>query len=76
MKKLILIPLLLLLTSCDVEKADAKVNIQYLQDYYRYEFIVDKETCGEYILDKGISMTPRLNADGTLKLNETCLEEK
>ena len=76
MKKLILIPLLLLLTSCDVEKADAKGNVQYLQDYYRYDFIVDKETCGEYILDTNVFMTPRLNADGTLKLNETCLKEK
>lgn len=76
MKKLILIPLLLLLTSCDVEKADAKGNIKYLQDYYRYKFIVDKETCGEYILDTNVFMAPRLNADGTLKLNETCLEEK
>lgn len=76
MKKLILIPLLLLLTNCDVEKADAKGNIRYLQDYYRYKFIVDKETCGEYIYEPDTYMTPRLNADGTLKLNKTCLEEK
>lgn len=76
MKKLILIPLLLLLTSCDVKTIDAESNIRYLQDYYRYKFIVDKETCGEYIYEADTYMTPRLNADGTLKLNETCLEEK
>ena len=73
MKKLLIIPLLLfLITGCGQTEEDVNNN--------NISFYVDESTCVEYIKYKahsyGGSITPRLNADGTLKLNEECLNEK
>lgn len=70
MKKLLLIPLILfLLTGCgQTEENNSNIS-----------FYVDESTCVEYIKYKantyGGNLTPRLNADGTLKLNEECLDK-
>ena len=72
MKKLLLIPLLLFLTTgCGQTEVDENNN--------NISFYVDESTCVEYIKYKahsyGGNITPRLNADGTLKLNEECLDK-
>lgn len=73
MKKLLILPLLLLLvTGCKstLETSD--------KDDWIY-FYTDEETCAEDIIyDDGYSggMTPRLNKDGVIMLNEECLNEK
>lgn len=68
MKKLFILPLLLLLvTGCN------EVN---KNDIY---FYTDEETCVEYIIYDGYKaggITPRLNRDGTIMLNEECLNKK
>ena len=85
MKKLILLLApVLLLTGCDgcdseLIEEETITNTYYLQDKMQFEFFIDKETCVEYIEYDGSysgTLTPRLNADGTLKLNEICLENK
>lgn len=50
----------------------------YIQDSKSYDFYIDKTTCIEYIrmVGTGGALTPRLNSDGTLLLNEICLKEK
>ena len=82
MKKiLLLIILILLLTGCGAEpisKTDSN-NTYYIQDSMNFDFYIDKETCIEYIIFSGGykgGITPRLNTDGTLKLNEICLKYK
>lgn len=57
---------------------NGKNDTHYIQDSSMYDFYVDKATCVEYIrrVDNGGSLTPRLNSDGTLLLNEICLKEK
>lgn len=81
MKKLILLVItILLLTGCLAEPIEKDENnyTYYLQDDIDFDFYIDKETCIEYIIYKGIKeggITPRLNADGTPMLNEKCLEE-
>lgn len=57
---------------------NGKNDTYYMQDSSMYDFYVDKATCVEYILrvGNGGAMTPRLNSDGTLLLNEICLKEK
>lgn len=79
MKKiLLLIILTLLLTGCGAEpisKTDSN-NTYYIQDSSTYDFYINKETCVEYIYRSYGYFIPRLNADGTLKLNETCLKNK
>lgn len=79
MKKiLLLIILTLLLTGCGAEpisKTDSN-NTYYIQDSAMYDFYIDKETCVEYIYSSYGYFIPRLNADSTLKLNETCLKNK
>lgn len=83
MKKMLsLIILTLFLTGCGAEpisKTETKNSTYYIQDSMNFDFYIDKETCVEYIIFSGGykgGITPRLNTDGTLKLNETCLEEK
>lgn len=78
MKKLLILPLLLLLvTGCSVDVNDetesTKVNNT---DIY---FYIDENTCVEYIVYDGWysgGITPRLNRDGTIMLNEECLNKK
>lgn len=68
MKKLLILPLLLLLvTGCN------EVN---KNDIY---FYTDEKSCVEYIIYNGYKaggITPRLNRDGTIMLNEECLNKK
>lgn len=81
MKKiLLLIIFILLLTGCGAEpisKTETKNLTYYIQDSMNFDFYIDKETCIEYIIFSGEykgGITPRLNTDGTLKLNEICLK--
>nr|DAT77141.1 MAG TPA: foot protein [Caudoviricetes sp.] len=76
-KSLLLIIPIILLTGCTVESigTEEKNDIYYMQDSTMFEFYVDKGTCVEYIQSykgKG-ALIPRLNADGTVKLNTKCL---
>lgn len=81
MKKtlLLMIPILFL-TGCGAEPVNKtnSNNTYYIQGNPYFDFYVDKETCVEYIYSyKGDDFfMPRLNTNGTLKLNETCLKDK
>lgn len=73
MKKLLILPLLLLLllvTGCELTEEE-KTNDGGIS------FYVDESTCVEYIKYKygsyGGNIIPRLNRDGTIMLNEECL---
>ena len=80
----LVLAIVLLLTGCGADtvndNVESKDNYEanYMQGYYSFNFYVDKETCVEYIVFhdtyKG-GITPRLNSDGTLKLNKNCLKE-
>ena len=83
MKKILLLIIsILLLTGCGIEPISEDSNNEtsyYIQDSIKFDFYVDKNTCVEYIIFSGGykgGITPRLNTDGTLKLNETCLKNK
>lgn len=86
MKKLSIMGLIfgmLSITGCSVTSitpidTNGKNDTYYLQDSSAYDFYVDKATCVEYIrnVNNGRMLTPRLNSDGTLLLNEICLKEK
>lgn len=83
MKKILLVIVpIMLLTGCGAEpitRAEARNLTYYIQDSINFDFYVDKETCVEYILFSDVkkgNITPRLNDDGTLKLNEICLKDK
>ena len=85
MKKfLLLVIIIILLTGCGAESINKKHETNdtyYIQDSLNFEFYVDvdKETCVEYIIFNGGNhggITPRLNADGTLKLNKICLKDE
>lgn len=83
MKKfLLLVIIIILLTGCGAESINKKHETNdtyYIQDSLNFYFYVDKETCVEYIIFNGGyhgGITPRLNADGTLKLNKICLKDE
>ena len=78
MKKLLILPLLLLLvTGCNVStNNETERNELNNTDIY---FYIDENTCVEYIVYDGWysgGITPRLNRDGTIMLNEECLNKK
>lgn len=78
MKKLLILPLLLLLvTGCNIStNNETDRNEVNKSDIY---FYIDENTCVEYIVyDSWYSggITPRLNRDGTIMLNEECLNKK
>ena len=83
MKKIILLLIpVLLLTGCgakSINENEINNKSYYIQDSMSFDFYVDKESCVEYVVFqctyKG-GITPRLNADNTLKLNEICLKNK
>lgn len=85
MKKLSIMGLIfgtLFLTGCSTTimtpiDTNGKNDTYYIQDSSMYDFYVDKVTCVEYIrrVSNGGGITPRLNTDGTLLLNEKCLKE-
>lgn len=77
----LVLAIVLLLTGCGadtVNNNNVENKANYMQEYYSFNFYVDEETCVEYIVlhdtYKG-GITPRLNNDGTLKLNESCLKK-
>ncbi len=84
MKKILLLIIsLMILTGC--EKVDPINEVKtdetnyYMQGLTGFNFYTDKTTCVEYIVYSGYhqgNIIPRLNADNTLKLNETCLKNK
>lgn len=83
MKKILLLIVPLLLTGCGAEPISENKTTEtsyYIQDSALLDIYVDKETCVEYIIFNvyynGGSVTARLNANNTLKLNETCLKNK
>lgn len=85
MKKFLLLIItitIILLIGCGAEPVNKKQETNdayYIQDKLDFGFYVDKETCVEYILFHGSykgGITPRLNADGTLKLNKICLKDE
>lgn len=67
MKKLLILPLLLLLvTGCNISTNNKN-------DIY---FYTDENSCVEYIIYDGYKaggIIPRLNRDGTIMLNQECL---
>ena len=78
MKKLLILPLLLLLvTGCNIStNNETERNELNKNNIY---FYIDENTCVEYIVyDAWYSggITPRLNRDGTIMLNEECLNKK
>lgn len=78
MKKLLILPLLLLLvTGCNIStNNETERNELNKNDIY---FYIDENTCVEYIVYDGWDsggITPRLNRDGTIMLNEECLNKK
>lgn len=78
MKKLFILPLLLLLvTGCNIStNNETEGNELNKNDIY---FYIDENTCVEYIVYDGWysgGITPRLNRDGTIMLNEECLNKK
>lgn len=78
MKKLLILPLLLLLvTGCNIStNNETEGNELNKNDIY---FYIDENTCVEYIVYDGWysgRITPRLNRDGTIMLNEECLNKK
>ena len=83
MKKILLLVVpVLFLTGCGSEpinKTETKNSTYYIQDSDFFDIFVDKESCVEYLRYAGGyrgGITPRLNADGTVKLNKICLESK
>ena len=76
----LVLAIVLLLTGCGADTVNDNVENKdnYIQEYSSFNFYVDEETCVEYIVFhdtyKG-GLTPRLNDDSTLKLNENCLKE-
>ena len=86
MKKLSIMGLIfgiLSITGCSANNVtpidtNGKNDTYYIQDSVAYDFYVDRVTCAEYIrnIHNGGTLTPRLNSDGTLLLNEICLKEK
>ncbi len=80
----LVLAIVLLLTGCGADTVNNNVEnkdnyeANYMQEYHSFNFYIDEETCVEYIVFhdtyKG-GITPRLNDDGTLKLNENCLKD-
>lgn len=81
MKKIILLAItLLMLTGCNIEAKEQERKTKYIQNYSCYSIITDKETCVQYVefggYRNGGGMSVMYNADGTIKLNEECLNDK
>lgn len=78
MKKLLILPLLLLLvTGCNVSTNDETERNEVNKN--NIYFYTDENSCVEYIIFnayKAGGIIPRLNRDGTIMLNEECLNKK
>lgn len=80
MKKIILLTMaVFMLTGCG-KNIDENKETRYIQDEgSMYYTMIDKENCVEYIkysTGYQAGITARYNADGTVKLNEECLNDK
>lgn len=79
MKKIILLALTVFMLSGCGKNIDENKGTRYIQDEgAMYYTIIDKETCIEYIrfsCGNQAGLSARYNADGTIKLNEECLNE-
>ena len=78
MKKIILliIPILLLCGCTRSDYNEKRINNNEWNELY---VTYDNDTCVEYIEYDGLKkggLSVRYNQDGTIKLNEQCLEEK
>lgn len=79
MKK-ILFPLvaLILFCGCEVKEDKEKNGIERVNSYFY--IYVDKSTCLEYFVSDGSynrgNVSPRYNANGKIRTNKECLEEK
>ncbi len=76
--KLLIIPvLLLLLCGCEESVDKSYTNVEIADDFYIY---TDADTCVEYFVSYGHynmgNVYPRYNADGSLKINNWCLENR
>lgn len=82
----LVLAIVLLLTGCGADTVNNNNNVEnkdnyeanYMQEYRSFNFYVDEETCVEYIVSHDTyegGITPRLNDDGTLKLNKNCLKD-
>lgn len=75
MKKIIIsVTVILILCGCD-----RKSSSTYSGDDYRISIYTDSKTCVEYLeylSGYGGGLSVRYNANGTIKLNKECLNEK
>lgn len=75
----IIIPIIVILLLCGCSREDhneKRVSENIWNELYA---TYDKDTCVEYIEYSGIykgGLSVRYNADGTIKLNKECLNEK
>ena len=82
MKKLLLLLLpVLLVTGCSIEtQANAETEYQEQEiDSSQMYIYTDEKTCAEYIVFQGAykgGITPRLDTDETIILNDECLSKK
>ena len=75
--KVLVLILILILCGCSMEK---QVNDYTTAEAFDVFYIhTDEETCVEYFVSYSSynqgNFSPRYNADGTLKLNEVCVNE-
>lgn len=79
MKKILIsLVVLILLCGCEVEEDKEKNGIERVNSYFN--IYVDKSTCLEYFVSGGYynegNVFPRYNANGKIRTNKKCLEEK
>lgn len=75
---LLVIGITILTSGCEVASEVNEYTINSISNYF-YVY-TDPETCVEYFVSYGTynmgNFQPRYNVDGTLKLNEVCVNER